>query len=320
MHSDTANIPVIAGPTAVGKTSVSVRVARTLLSEIISVDSRQVFREMRIGTARPSDGDMQSVRHHFVADRNLNESFSAGIFAREAEKRIGTILQNDCPPLVVGGATLYLKALTDGLADIPSVDPEIRDELNRRLESEGSEILFQELCKIDPPYALTLDSSKSQRIVRGLEVWTGTGKRLSEYISVKSNPRFTYTIFVLDRDRTELYDRINRRVLSMVEAGLIEEVQAILAKGIDPEINALRTIGYREVVRHLNGECTEKEMISDLQKNSRRYAKRQLTWFRRISGARWINLTGRSDEEAANVIIAGIRSRSTEPAISDPAE
>ncbi len=309
MSAINTKIPVISGPTAVGKTSISLAVARTLStvtrpgSEIISADSRQVFRQMKIGTATPEENELDNVPHHFLADRNLDVPNSAGIFAKEAEQRIEAIFKRGHSPIVVGGSTLYLRALTDGLADIPAVDPEIRPRLNRRLREEGAEVLYDELCSVDPEYCATLDSSKSQRIIRGLEVWYGTGIPLSEFFNQQSTPAFSYTYFILDRDRTELYARINARVDGMIKDGLVEEVRSILSKGFDPKLNALQTIGYREVIRYLNGDWSADDMIFEIKKNSRRYAKRQLTWFHGLPEARWITVSDQTDEEIAEEVV-----------------
>lgn len=294
---------MIAGPTGVGKTSISIAVARILDSEIISADSRQVFRQMRIGTARPGKDLLQAAAHHFIADRNLDDPYSAGIFAREAEERIGQIIARGHSPLVVGGSTLYLRALVEGLADIPVVDPEIRLRMNRRLHDEGAGPLYEELCAVDPAFASTLDASKSQRIIRGLEVWHGTGKPISEYFTEQSTPDSSYTFFILDRERSELYARINTRVDRMISEGLVDEVISILDAGFGPEVNALQTIGYREAVRYLNGDCSLDVMTSEIKKNTRRYAKRQLTWFRGLSEARWIMVTQKSDDAVTAEIV-----------------
>ncbi len=298
---------MIAGPTAVGKTSISLLVAHDLGGEIISADSRQVFRQMHIGTASPEVSEKGSVPHHFIAEKNLDEPFSAGIFAKDAESRIAEVIERGARPVVVGGSTLYLRALTQGLADIPDIDPSVRKALNSRLVNEGAEVLFKELTELDPEFSNTLDHTKTQRIVRGLEVWIGTGVRLSEHFKNARPPSYKYQYYILDRDRLELYERINRRVTAMMEAGLAEEVESILSAGTDPATNALQTIGYREVIRHLSGEVSIDLTISDVQRNTRRYAKRQLTWFRKIPDAIWVNLAGRSDRTVADDLLSKIR-------------
>jgi len=314
MCSRPTDITVIAGPTGVGKTAISISLAEALGTdglEIISADSRQVYRQMKVGTARPDDDETQVVPHHFLADRNLDEPYSAGIFGREAEKCIGQILERGHSPLVVGGSTLYLRALTDGLADIPAIEPEVRRQLNERLREEGVEILYNELCTVDANFSSTMDISKSQRIIRGLEVWYGTGHRLSDYFTAQSTPAYVYTYIILDRERSDLYDRINSRVDRMIRRGLVDEVSSILEAGFDPELNALQTIGYREVIRHLNGEWSSETMIDEIKKNTRRYAKRQLTWFRGLSEARWITILRQTEDEITAQILKHLRKGQT---------
>lgn len=283
-------IPILAGPTAVGKTSVAIRLAQELGAEIVSSDSRQIFRNLNIGTAKPSEEDLDRVRHHLIDELDLSEPYSAGIFSRMAEERIADIISRDHFPIVTGGSTLYLHALVSGLAEIPDVDEEVRRQLNERLQNEGSEILYEELLEVDPAFAGTLDATKSQRIVRGLEVYTGTGKPLSSFFADAAVPRFEYDLIVLTRERTILYDRINNRVDKMIGLGLVNEVQDLLDRGASPSMSALQTIGYQEVIRFLSGDLEHDEMIKLIKRNTRRYAKRQLTWFRKYEQTSWIDL------------------------------
>jgi tRNA dimethylallyltransferase len=291
-------IPLIAGPTAVGKTELAVEIALTLKAEIVSADSRQIYRRIIIGTAKPPKETLERVRHHFVGELDLDASLSAGKYADMAETRLSEIISRSAIPLVTGGSTLYLHALINGLDDTPPADRAIRAELNQRLESEGPSSLFDELSRVDPVFASTLDVTKSQRVVRGLEVYLSTGRPLSSYFGSGSPPKHRYNVVILDRDRTHLYERINARVDEMVASGLIEEVVALRDDGYDESHPALRTIGYREVFAHLRGEISRDVMISLIQRNTRRYAKRQLTWFRRFEGARWINLDESFDLES----------------------
>ncbi|HET6569322.1 MAG TPA: tRNA (adenosine(37)-N6)-dimethylallyltransferase MiaA, partial [Rhodothermales bacterium] len=272
--------PVLAGPTGVGKTELSLYLAKELHAEIISADSRQIYRELTVGTAKPTHAELEEVPHHFIDELSLGEGFSAGAFARAATVRIQEIRERGRIPLVVGGSTLYLHALQGGLADIPTVEADIRAELQNRLVTEGSERLHAELRRVDPVSAASMDASKSQRIVRALEVYYGTGKPLSHYFAVAPLPATRFRTFVLNRDRSELYERIDARVDAMLEGGLLEEVQNLLTQGFSPNLNALRTIGYAEPIRYLRGEISRAEMVRLLKRNSRRYAKRQLTWFR----------------------------------------
>ena len=280
-------VPVLTGPTAVGKTALSLDLAEHLGAEIISADSRQVYRRLDVGTAKPSAAELARVPHHFIDERDLDEPFSAGQFAREATARIVDVLGRGRVPLVVGGATLYLHALLYGLADVPAVPPAVREALEARLASEGADALYDELRHADPAAAATLDPTKTQRLVRALEVFHATGQPISSFQQQHEALPFRYRVAVLDRDRSALYARINRRADVMLAAGLVDEVRGLLDEGVDPSLNPLRTIGYREPIRYLRGEIDEAEMIRLLKRNSRRYAKRQLTWFRRYPDFTW---------------------------------
>lgn len=296
-------IPVIAGPTAVGKTALSLDLARFLGAEIISIDSRQVYRGMNIGTAKPSADDLEAVRHHFVDERAIDEPISAGAFAAEAWRRIEDIHRRGKAVVAVGGSTLYLQALTRGIADVPAVEAEVRQQLMVRLEKEGGEALFRELQAIDPASAETMDPTKSQRLVRALEVYYQTGLPISHFHGRHIDAPYDFDVNVLSRPRAELYRRIERRVDTMLEEGLIDEVRRILADGYSPDAAALQTIGYREPIAHLRGEYDHDEMVRLLKRNSRRYAKRQLTWFRRDDAYRWLPAETPASELVADLAL-----------------
>ncbi|BBM69543.1 tRNA (adenosine(37)-N6)-dimethylallyltransferase MiaA [Rhodothermus marinus] len=280
---------ILAGPTAVGKTDLSLELAEALQAEIISADSRQIYRQMTIGTAKPPHEALQRVRHHFIDELDLDEPFSAGHFAFAAWERIGEILSRGHVPLVVGGSTLYLYALQFGLAEIPDVDPAVRRWLNERIHAEGPEALYAELQRVDPEAAARLDSTKTQRVIRALEVYHGTGRPITYYHRHHRPSPYTFRTIVLYRDRPVLYERINRRVDQMLAAGLVEEVRGILEAGYSPDLDVLRTIGYEEVIGYLQGAYDRETMRRLIQRNTRRYAKRQLTWFRRFD-FEWIKL------------------------------
>lgn len=280
----------IAGPTAVGKTELSLEVAEALDAEIISADSRQVYKELTIGTAKPSPEAQQRVPHHFIGERTLKDPFSAGTYAEEANERIRSILDRGRRPLIVGGATLYLHALQYGLADIPDVDDSVREWLEDRLDEEGPEALFDELQEVDPKQAEKADPTKTQRVIRALEVYHGTGKPLTYYHENQPEPPFSFTTLVLNRDRDELYNRINERVDHMLEQGLLDEVREVMdIDGVALDEPPLSTIGYREPIQHLRGEIDYDEMVRLVKRNTRRYAKRQLTWFRRYDEYNWVD-------------------------------
>jgi tRNA dimethylallyltransferase len=286
-------ILVLAGPTAVGKTDLSLSLAQQLDAEIVSADSRQVYRELTIGTAKPPPDELAIAPHHFIDELHLGEPFSAGIFAREATDRIHDIHGRGRTALVTGGSTLYLEALLHGLSGVPETSAETRGELTERLRIEGAENLFAELERVDPVSAATMDPTKTQRLVRALEVYHDTGEPLSHYHREAQPPPFRSLVFVLTRPRERLYQRINQRVDVMLEAGLVDENRRLLDAGFPPDLNPLRTIGYREPMAHLRGEIDFEEMMRRLKRNTRRYAKRQLTWFRRRPEYVWIDL----DEE-----------------------
>jgi len=295
---ETGPILTIAGPTAVGKTKLSLRVAEKLDAEIVSADSRQVYEELTIGTAKPSPEAQQRVPHHFIGERSLHEPFSAGTYAKEANKRINSILKRGHDPIVVGGATLYLHALQYGLADIPDAEDEVRDWLEDRLDKEGPEALYQELEEVDPTQAEKADPTKTQRVIRALEVYHGTGKPLTHYHENQPEPPFTFTTIVLNRDRQKLYDRINKRVERMLEEGLLDEVRAAMdIDGVQLDEPPLSTIGYREPIQYLRGEIEYEEMVRLVKRNTRRYAKRQLTWFRRYDEYEWMEAPSTTPED-----------------------
>jgi tRNA dimethylallyltransferase len=272
----------------VGKTTLSLKVAERLDAEIVSVDSRQVYEELTIGTAKPSPEAREHVPHHFIGERTLHEPLSAGEYADLANERIRRILDRGRCPLIVGGATLYLHALQYGLADIPDVDEAVRARLEARLEEEGKEALYEELQEVDPEQAAEMDPTKTQRVIRALEVYHGTGKPLSYYYENQPEPPFEYVTVVLNRDRKRLYDRINQRVEQMLDDGLLDEVRAVMdIDGVQLDEPPLSTIGYREPIQYLRGEIDYDEMVRLVKRNSRRYAKRQLTWFRRYDEYQW---------------------------------
>ncbi len=293
-------IPIVAGPTAVGKTSVSLQVANALSAEIISADSRQIYKEFSIGTACPTPDQLKQVKHHFVQEISVGEPYSSGIFAERVSSVAADVLSRGKNIVVTGGSTLYIHALLHGLSDIPQVDPSIRVELNTRLVKEGPVTLYRELVQVDPIYANTLDQSKSQRIIRGLEVFIGTGQPISSFHGSPPLPEHRFQLFVLHRERKELYNRIDERVDEMIAGGLVEEVESVLVTKPDLSDNAFRTIGIQELLPHLSGETSLDEAITLIKRNSRRYAKRQLTWFKRYPEAIWIDVDA---TDAAQIIL-----------------
>jgi tRNA dimethylallyltransferase len=281
---------VICGPTAVGKTSLALDLAECFDGEIISADSRQVYRLMDIGTAKPNREEQQRVRHHLIDVAWPDEEFHAARFVSCAEEAIKDICHRNKRPFLVGGTGLYIRALTEGLLQAPSADPELRRVLHARAEKEGSPALHEELARVDPVSAERLHPNDLIRIVRALEVYEQSGSALSalqDEHGFSSKPYRTLKIG-LNLERAELYRRVNQRAEVMFEQGLLEEAEALLQAGYDPELKALRTIGYRQAFALLRRQMTREEAIDDLKRSTRRYAKQQLTWLRKDKSIFWL--------------------------------
>ncbi len=278
---------VIAGPTAVGKTELCVKLAQELKTEVVSADSRQFYRELSIGTAKPTTEEMQGVLHHFINSHSIQDYFSVGDFERECLQRLEAIFSTKDVAILTGGSGLFLKTITDGLDEMPEVDLSIREELMQRFTEQGITPLVEELKRLDPAYFEYVDRNNTQRIVRALEVCLSTGKPYSSFrTGQKAKRPFEIIKICLTRDREVLYDRINRRVNLMMEAGLIEEVKSVIRYR---DHYALKTVGYQEVFEYFDGTYDYAKMVEKIQQNSRRYAKRQLTWFRHQGDFQWFD-------------------------------
>ena len=270
---------VIAGPTGIGKTDLSIRLAKQYQAEIISCDSRQFYREMNIGTAVPNKTDLAEVKHHFIQNLSIENPYTVGDFEKDALTKIDELHQKNDVVIMVGGSGLYIDAVCKGLDDFPKIPTDIRARLNQRLVHEGIESLEQELNKLDPDYHKIVDKSNPHRIIRALEVCLVSGKAFSSFRKKQEKTRAFNTIkIILNRDRETLYERINLRVNQMMKEGLLEEVKNLLPFR---EFNALQTVGYKELFAYFDGECNLETAIEEIKKNTRRYAKRQMTWFRR---------------------------------------
>lgn len=286
---------VVVGPTGSGKTDLSIRLALHFDAPILSTDSRQVYRGMPIGTAQPTAEQMQTVEHHFIASHDVKDNLSCGEYEVQALARLETLFADHDYVVAVGGSGLYVRALCDGMDDLPQADEALRAELGRRLEAEGLEALAAELRELDPDYYESVDRSNPARVVRALEVCLQTGLPYSAQRTGARRPRpFEIIKIGIDLPRDVLYDRIDRRVERMLADGLEAE-----ARGLYPfrELNALRTVGYREFFDYFDGRIGYDEAIELIKRNSRRYAKRQLTWFRRDPEIRWFA----PDDDAAIV-------------------
>jgi tRNA dimethylallyltransferase len=286
---------VLVGPTASGKTQVSLELARRMGAEIISADSRQIYRYMDIGTAKPTPEERLLIPHHFIDELTPDVEFNAGQYGKRGREVIEDIARRGHLPIVVGGSGLYIRALIDGIFEGPSADPELRKELYRRMKTEGPEKLLEELRTVDPESAARMLPANTRRIVRALEVERRTGTTISQLQKIPVEVNLTPVLAGLEWERAVLYGRIDRRVDSMVEQGLLEEVQHLHDLGYSSELNSLQTVGYREALQFLRNEVTMDEMVRRIKQNSRRYAKRQLTWFRHDRRIRWFTLNREED-------------------------
>ena len=287
---DKPKVVVICGPTASGKTALSIQLAQKINGEIISSDSMQIYKDMNIGTAKPTIEEMQGIKHYLIDFVEPNQRYSVAEFKKDAENAIEEILAKGKTPIVVGGTGLYVDSLIYGIEyqDI-KIDEEYRKELEKRAQKEGLEALYAEAKKIDPEAVKKISSNDQKRILRILEIYKATGKNKTEQEqeSRKRGVKYDYKVFAIDMNREVLYDRINKRVDIMIENGLIEEVEKLLKKYKEFP-TAMQGLGYKEVVEYLQADITKEEMIEKIKRETRRYAKRQMTWFRKNKQTIWI--------------------------------
>lgn len=290
---------VVVGPTGSGKTDLSIRLALHYGVPILSTDSRQVYRGMPIGTAQPSADQLQAVEHHFIASRDLTDNLNCGEYEVQALARLEELFADHDWVVAVGGSGLYVRALCEGMDDLPQADEPLRRELERRLAEEGLGALAEELRELDPEYCRTADLNNPARVMRALEVCLQTHMPYSRQRTGERRPRpFEIVKIGIDLPRDVLYDRINRRVDRMLADGLEAEARALYPYR---ELNALKTVGYREFFDYFDGRIGYDEAVELIKRNSRRYAKRQLTWFRRDSEIRWFA----PDDDAAIIAYVG---------------
>ncbi len=285
--SDKKFLLLIIGPTAVGKTDLCLKLAKKFKTEIVSCDSRQFYREMNLGTAKPSSEELKAVTHHLINSLSIDEVYDVRKFEKDALQVLDGIFQKSDVAIMTGGSGLFADAITKGLDEIPDVDPAIRQQIIKEFEKNGLEWLQSEIETADPEYFNQVDRQNPQRLMRALEVWRETGLKFSSFRIKKTTSRpFQIIKIGLDRPRQELYDRIDSRMDQMIEAGLFDEADALFGKR---HLNALQTVGYSEIFGFIEGKYDREEAIRLLKRNSRRYAKRQMTWFRRDETIRWFH-------------------------------
>jgi len=278
---------VLTGPTAVGKTAVSLDIAKHFGIPVINADSRQIFKELIIGTARPTETEMQEVRHYFVGTLSIDDYYSASLYEQQVLELLDKEFQSHDYALLSGGSMMYIDAVCDGIDDIPTIDDDTRALMKQRLKEEGLEALVEELKRLDPEYYEIVDRQNPRRVVHALEICVMTGKTYTSFRkrSKKERP-FRIIKIGLDRPREELYNRINARVDKMMSDGLLDEVKALYP---EKELNALNTVGYKELFDYLDGRWPLKEAVERIKGNTRRYARKQLTWYKKDEQIRWFH-------------------------------
>ncbi|MGN6179952.1 MAG: tRNA (adenosine(37)-N6)-dimethylallyltransferase MiaA [Mucilaginibacter sp.] len=277
---------VIAGPTAVGKTDTAIGLARHYDTVVVSADSRQFYREMSIGTAKPNAGELATAKHYFINSHSITEDFTVGDYEKQALALLYELFKTHDKVILAGGSGLYIRAVCEGFDELPEADPTIRERLNEELAEKGITHLQEKLKDADPEYHQQVDLNNPQRIIRALQVFESTGKPFSSFRKSTVNKRpFNIVKFCIDLPRVVLYERINQRVDIMVEQGLIEEVRSLLPYR---HLNALNTVGYSELFDYFDGKTDLETAISLIKQNTRNFAKRQLTWFRKDKGMHWV--------------------------------
>lgn len=275
------------GPTAVGKTALAIALAKQLKTEIISADSRQIYREMLLGTAKPSEEELAQAKHHFINSHSIEEEYNAGQYERDVEERLTQLFERYPTLVLVGGSGLYIKAALEGFDSIPEIPEEVRANLEEQYEEKGLAWLQQELEAHDPDLFEGIDQQNPHRLIRALEVKLHTGQSIQNFRGIKKKEHsFRIVKIGLELEREVLYQRIDSRMDAMIEQGLFEEAKNLFSKR---ELNALQTVGYQEIFDFMEGKYDKEEAIRLLKRNSRRYAKRQLTWFKRDGEITWLD-------------------------------
>jgi tRNA dimethylallyltransferase len=281
------NLILVVGPTAVGKTDLCINLAKKFKTEIVSCDSRQFYRELNLGTAKPSPDELNQVPHHLINSLSIEDNYDVRRFEHDALEILDTIFKDGSIAVMTGGSGLFADAVTRGFDEIPDIDPDIRKRVISDYQSHGLDWLQTEVSRVDPEYYALVDRQNPQRLMRALEVFLGTGIKFSGFRQRKKTERpFRVIKIGLEREREELYHRIDQRMDQMINQGLFEEAESLFEKR---HLNALQTVGYSEIFGYLEGNYDRSEAIRLLKRNSRRYAKRQLTWFRRDPEIRWFH-------------------------------
>lgn len=282
------------GPTAIGKTAMGIQLAKLLDTEIISADSRQFYKEMCIGTAVPTQEELAAVPHHFIQHLSIADDYNVGDFEKDALKKLTELFKIHDTVVMVGGSGLFVKAVSEGLDQFPEVDPHIRKELNDKVDSGELRSLQEFLQQVDSDYASKIDLQNPRRVIRALEVYLSSGKPFSHFLNQPKPKRNFKTLKVgLKAPREIIYDRINRRVDLMMEEGLLKEAQSLYPQR---DKNPLNTIGYRELFRYFDGDCSLEFAVSEIKKNTRRFAKRQMTWFRNQEDLVWFEYNDKAED------------------------
>ncbi len=278
---------VLTGPTAVGKTDLSIELAQKLNCDIISADSRQIYKELKIGVARPSDNNLSIVKHYMIAEKSIHEYYSAGKYELEVIHILKNIFKTKSTAILTGGSGMYIDAVCKGIDALPDADPEIRKYLTQKLNNEGIESLRFDLRRLDPEHYEIVDLNNPKRVLRAVEICIQTGKTYTSFLLNKNKKRdFRILKIGLKRDREKLYERINKRVDIMIEIGLIEEAKRLLKY---KNLNSLNTVGYKELFAYFEHKYNLSEAVRLIKRNTRRYAKRQMTWFNRDEDYIWFN-------------------------------
>lgn len=291
---------LIVGPTAVGKTAATIKLAQQYHTEIISADSRQCYREMRIGVARPSDDELVASKHHFIASHSIQENVNAGMFEAYALEKASQIFNDHSILLMTGGTGLYIKAFCEGIDEMPQIDLAIREQINLEYDNNGLEWLQEEVKKKDPAFWQIAEQQNPQRLMRALGFLYGTGQSITTFRLGKEVERpFRIIKIGLEMMREELNQRINLRVDTMMEAGLLDEVTSLVPY---KHLNALQTVGYQEIFDHLDGKVSLGKAVELIKQHTRQYAKRQMTWFKKDNSIHWVNAVGNIDEQINTIL------------------